>query len=140
MFWQAPALHTALFVLLLLAVAEALARVCSPLRRLGLPASIVAGSLGLALGPDILAMLPLDRSVLELAVYHGLGLIFIALGLQTARGESAGPDARAMGFAIPTMIALQTVIGLGLSVTRFLSAPLVTLWSKRTERLSPSLF
>jgi hypothetical protein len=32
------------------------------------------------------------------------------------------------------------VIGAGLSVTRFLRAPLVTLLSKRVDRLSPSLF
>ncbi|MFT4621506.1 MAG: ESS family glutamate:Na+ symporter [Myxococcota bacterium] len=112
-FWQVPAVQTVLVVLLLLGAAEALMRLAPPLRRIGIPASIIGGTLGLLAGPDIAGWLPLDRSVLELGVYHGLAIVFIAIGLQSPKGGTAGPDARSMGFAIPTMVALQTVIGLG---------------------------
>lgn len=82
-----------------------------------MPGSILAGCLGLALGPSALDLLPLHVGVLEAGVYHGLAIVFIAVGLQAPPASADGgrkpaKSARSMAFAITTMVALQTLIGL----------------------------
>ncbi len=117
-FWQNDLVTTGLLLALLLVVAEALCGVIPPLRRLGIPASILAGVLGLLLGPEVVALLPLSTDVLESGVYHALGIVFIALSLQAPRkaadGTKASSSGRSMAFGITAMVALQTVIGLAL--------------------------
>jgi ESS family glutamate:Na+ symporter len=107
--WQSPLVVTPLFLGLLLAVGNLVSR------RVPIPASIVAGALGLLLGPAVLAVIPFDLPMLELGVYHALGLVFICLGLKR---PSTGPqgEAASMGVAIGVMVALQTVIGLALAL------------------------
>lgn len=87
-----------------------------PLRRLGVPTSILAGVLGLLLGPELAGLLPLSTEVLEAGVYHALGIVFIALSLQSPRRQEGGGAARhsgrSMAFAITFMVALQTAVGL----------------------------
>jgi ESS family glutamate:Na+ symporter len=102
---------TGLSLLALLAVAEGIRAAVPLLRTYGLPASILAGVLGLALGPGVLGLLPADPDVLRTGVYHALGVVFIALTLQApAPGKSA--SGRSMAFGITALIALQTALGL----------------------------
>mgnify|MGYP000220801082 CR=1 FL=1 len=112
-FWESPALITALVIAGLLALAEAL-RGVPAVRRTAVPACILAGILGLVLGPDVADVLPVDRSILESVVYHGLAIVFIAVALQSPPQSTAGLGAsvKAFSFAIPVMITLQTAVGL----------------------------
>ncbi|MBX2802074.1 MAG: hypothetical protein KTR31_30615 [Myxococcales bacterium] len=109
-YWDAPLVGTAVAVGVLLAIGSAVRRAVP------IPASIVAGLLGLALGPSAMAWLPLDVAVLEAAVYHALALVFIALGLQRPSHGTLTGEARAMGFGITTIVTLQTCVGLALAM------------------------
>ena len=114
-YWQNGVVSTALTLAALLGVAEVLRRLVAPMRTLGIPASIVAGCFGLVLGPALLDVLPLDRGVLEGVVYHGLAIVFIAVGLQspdTSKGQVASA-VKSFTFGIPFMQAMQFCIGLG---------------------------
>lgn len=117
-FWQHDLVTTGLLLALLLVLAEGLAGLLPPLRRLGVPTSILAGVLGLLLGPELMGLLPLSTEVLEAGVYHALGIVFIALSLQSPRRQQGGGAARhsgrSMAFGITFMVALQTVVGLAL--------------------------
>lgn len=115
-FWTGPVVRTAMSLLLLLGAAELLRRVVPGLKGLGIPSCILAGLLGLALGPNAAALLPFEVAVLESLVYHALAVVFIAVGLQPAEAVRGpvGPGVRSFTFAIPLMQSLQIAIGLGL--------------------------
>ncbi len=110
-FWSNSFVFTALTLVTLLAVAEFIRALIAPLRRFGLPASIIAGTLGLGLGPSGLDALPVDLSILRAGVYHALGIVFIALSLQ-APAQGMGGGGKSMAFGITTMVCMQTVLGL----------------------------
>jgi glutamate:Na+ symporter, ESS family len=115
-FWDQPVVVTSLSLVVLLLLAESLRRVLPGMGRLGLPGSIVAGIFGLVLGPQVVGVVPLDRQVLEILVYHGLAVVFIAIGLEPRerlKGHLAS-GVRSFAFAIPATMALQAAIGLGL--------------------------
>lgn len=107
-FWTPPAVVTVLGLVGLLGLGELLRRVVPGLRALALPACILAGLLGLPLRDR----LGLDVATLELVVYHGLAVVFIALALLPYSGAAAGPGARSLSFGIPFMQALQIAVGL----------------------------
>ncbi|NOY27590.1 MAG: hypothetical protein GXP62_17130, partial [Oligoflexia bacterium] len=113
-FWESGAAMTALIVLGLLLGTALCARAFPALRRVGLPLAIVAGAVGLLLGDQGLGLFTLQTDLLESVVYHGLAIVFIAVGLAapSAGGRTAG--SRAMAFAIVAMMSTQAVVGLGL--------------------------
>ncbi|MBW2253959.1 MAG: hypothetical protein JRI25_05105 [Deltaproteobacteria bacterium] len=111
LYWQSGTVFTLLLLAVLLLLGSLLTRV-GPLGRLGIPVSIVAGVLGLALGPDVVGFLPLDRDLLELVVYHGLGIVFIAVTLMDPPAGRRGGGALSIAFAVPFMGSLQGLTGL----------------------------
>lgn len=113
-FWESGAAMTAIIVLGLLLGTALAARALPALRRVGLPLAIVAGALGLLLGQQGLGLFVLQTDLLESVVYHGLAIVFIAVGLAapSAGGRTAG--SRSMAFGIVAMMSTQAVIGLGL--------------------------
>lgn len=113
-FWESGAALTCLVLLSLLMGAELLARLLPPLRRLGVPLALLAGTLGLALGDQGAGLFALDVPLLESLVYHGLAIVFIAVGLRSPSTGGGTAGARSMAFAIVTMFASQAFIGLGL--------------------------
>lgn len=113
-YWQSGAVHTLLVLLCLLLGAALVARLLPPLRRSGVPLSLLAGGGGLALGAQGLGWFALDVDLLEALVYHGLALVFIAVGLQAPSEGARTGGARAMGFAIVAMMSSQALLGLGL--------------------------
>lgn len=115
-FWTAPVVPTLLVLALLLGVAEGLRRALPPLGRAPLPSAILAGTLGLALGPSAAGVLPVDVGVLEGLVYHGLALVFIAVSLEAPAADARPASGASMGFAITAMFTAQMAIGLGLVV------------------------
>ena len=117
-FWQSPLVATLVTLAGLLALGGVLRSRIPALRRLAVPACILAGLLGLALGPDGADVLPVDRGTLESLVYHGLGIVFIAVALQSPPkgGGAVGPGAKAFSFGIPVMVSLQAAVGLAVVV------------------------
>jgi ESS family glutamate:Na+ symporter len=115
-YWQSGAALTGLIIVVLLLGCELLARVFPRLRQLGLPLAIVAGTLGLLLGDQALGLFSLDTELLESLVYHGLAIVFIAVGLRApAQGRSQGSVG--MAFAIVLIFATQALIGLAVVLT-----------------------
>ena len=131
--WEQTALVTALCVAGAFAVAEVIRRAVPALSRLGLPGSILAGCLALAAGPQWLEWLPVDQSVLELVVYHGLALVFIAVALtppdDRPEGEAAASGGLSMAFAIVSMVTLQTIAGV----------LIVLCWGLLTDAIHPGM-
>ncbi len=110
--WNAGIVVNLLAMAVLLALAAGLRNRMGPLRRLRIPDCIIAGSIGLTLGPSALDVLPLSVPDLELFVYHGFALVFIAVGLQRAAEGTRPGGARSVAVAIPTLAILQVTIGL----------------------------
>jgi ESS family glutamate:Na+ symporter len=113
-YWQSGAALTGLIIVVLLVGCELLARGFPRLRRLGLPLAIVAGSLGLLLGDQALGLFSLDAELLEALVYHGLAIVFIAVGLRSPSQGGRTAGARGMAFAIVLIFATQALVGLGI--------------------------
>jgi len=113
-FWENGVVRTVLLLAVLLAVAEIVRGLAEPLRRIGLPASIIAGAIGLVVGPGLMGWLPMDGEVLKTGVYHALGIVFIAVSLQTPAEGAGGGGGKAMAFGITVMAAVQTIVGLGI--------------------------
>lgn len=110
--WTPGIVVNLLALAVLLALAAGLRNRIGPLRRLGIPDCIIAGTIGLALGPSALDVVPMSVPDLEMLVYHGFALVFIAVGLQrTAPGTQPG-GARSIAIAIPTLMVIQVAIGL----------------------------
>lgn len=110
--WNAGIVVNLLVVAVLLALAAGLRNRIGPLRRLGIPDCIVAGAIGLTLGPSAADVLPVSVPDLELLVYHGFALVFIAVGLQRTSPGARPGGARSVAVAIPTIAVLQVTLGL----------------------------
>ena len=110
-FWQSGRVITVLMLAVLLMIGTGLRRI-GPIGRLGIPASIIGGILGLLLGEGLFAVLPMDSGTLEGIVYHGLAIVFIAVSLQTPRraGRTGGAVSFALGIAF--FLNFQAIIGL----------------------------
>ncbi len=111
-YWQSGTALTFTLVLVVLALGAVLRHAVPALARIGLPTSILGGVIGLALGPSAAGLLPMNVESLESLVYHGLALVFIAVGLQTPRKGSGAAGAISFSFGFPLLIALQMLIGL----------------------------
>ena len=110
--WNAGIVVNLLVVAVLLALAAGLRNRIGPLRRLGIPDCIVAGSIGVTLGPSALDVLPMSVPDLELLVYHGFALVFIAVGLQRTSPGARPGGAHSVAVAIATLAVLQVVVSL----------------------------
>ena len=119
-FFTDPIILTVLFLGVLFLIAGILRQLITPLRNYGIPSSIIAGVCGLLLCNLAVSILPLSieelKNVLKMIVYHGLALVFIAIGLQQPPKTATSPDAVSMGFAIGSMAALQGLIGISVTV------------------------
>jgi ESS family glutamate:Na+ symporter len=89
-FWSASIVADGLTIVALLAVATLLSRTSRWVRRVGVPDAIVAGILGMLLGPSALDVLPSSTDGLELVIYHAFAVVFIAVGLQCSSRSRAG--------------------------------------------------
>ena len=110
-FWESGQVLTFLLIALLL-ITGRLLRQLGPLGRIGLPASILGGCLGLLLGEGALDVLPLDQGTLESVVYHGLAIVFIAVSLQTPTEKGRPGGAISFAFGIPLFLGVQAIIGM----------------------------
>ena len=111
-FWAGGYVQDVLIVISLLAVAAGLRRLVPPLNRLGMPDALVAGLLGMVLGPAALGLLPLSSLRLETVVYHALALVFISVSLQSPPSGERSQATRSLMFAIPAIASLQGIVGI----------------------------
>lgn len=110
-FWRSPLLVNLLSLAALLAIAGVLRARIGVLRRLAIPDGIVAGALGLVVGPNLLGWLPTSSRELEPVVYHGFAVVFIAVGLQAAPRARITESARSLSFALIAMAVVQSILG-----------------------------
>ncbi|PRQ04553.1 hypothetical protein ENSA5_06770 [Enhygromyxa salina] len=111
-YWGGGYVQDLLIIISLIAVAAALRRMIGPVQRLGMPDALIAGALAVVLGPAVLGLLPFSAAHLEVIVYHGLALVFIAVSLQAPPPGKPSGTARSIAFAIPAIATLQGVVGL----------------------------
>lgn len=78
---------TLMWMIIFLAVATIIKSKSKFLRRHFVPAALLAGFMGLLLGPEVTNLITFDTSVLEKLVYHLSALGFIALTLKTTKSN-----------------------------------------------------
>lgn len=101
-------------LLSLLMVVSAILKARIPLlRRIIVPTSMVAGILGLLVGPEVLGWLGFDIDRLGQLVYHLMAIGFIALSLKE-RKVSNSPAVMKSGMLIVSTYLLQGLSGFGL--------------------------
>lgn len=83
--------------------------------RFFIPNAIIAGFLGLILGPQVLNLIPFDADHLGNIVYHLMSVAFISLALKD-RNREKNKDIVNTGFFIVSGYVLQGIIGFGLSL------------------------
>ena len=77
-----------------------------------IPSSLIAGFLGLILGPELLKILDFQTDRMGLYLYHLLAILFISIGLQkTERKKTRG--ALHVGFMFVMSYLVQISIGIG---------------------------
>ncbi len=111
-FWQQSGIVQLLMIAGLLLLAAGIRRIVQRFWDIVMPDSMVAGIIGLILGPSLLAVLPFDTDFLEKVVYHALAIVFIAIGLQTPVKAKATGNARSMAIGIPLLAMIQGAVGL----------------------------
>lgn len=112
-YWAGGYVQDLLVIISLIAVAAVLRRVLGPLQRLGMPDALVAGVLGMILGPAVLGLLPFSAEHLETVIYHGLALVFITMSLQSPPGGKRSRTSLSISFMVMTVTAIQGLLGLG---------------------------
>jgi ESS family glutamate:Na+ symporter len=111
-YWNFGFLMTLLWVSAILLACGLIRRVFPGYAKLGMPDCMLAGVLGLVLGPQVIGVASLAVADLEAIVYHGLALLFLFVGLQTPPPASAVGGARSIAIAIPFTAVMQGIIGL----------------------------
>ena len=110
-FWEGVIVWQVLLVAMLLWLGDLVGRSVPGLSRLAIPSALIGGCMGLAMGPDVLGLLPLDRATLESGVYHGLGVLFITVGLGALDGRAVGRGFRSWSRAVPLVGGVQMLVG-----------------------------
>jgi len=115
-FWDGHPLVDLLLLATLLWAVSSARRSWGPLKDAPIPDAIGAGVVGFLLGPAGLGVIPFNQATLEVFVYHGLAIVFIAVALKAPPPGSAGEGIRTMAVAIPTMAVIQGILGLSLAL------------------------
>lgn len=111
-FWDHLDPKTLVFVCALLLLTRGLLVAVPALKKAALPAAIVAGLLGLAVGPGVLDVVAFETRTLETVVYHCLGLLYVCLTLQAPPKGVRLPGARSFSYGVPVLILSQGALGL----------------------------
>ena len=77
-----------------------------------IPSSLIAGFLGLLLGPELLKVLDFQTDRMGLYLYHILAILFICIGLQKTKKEKSR-GALHVGFLFVMSYLVQISIGIG---------------------------
>ena len=77
-----------------------------------IPSSLIAGFLGLLMGPELLGVLDFTTDRMGLYLYHLLAILFISIGLQKPEGKKSR-GALHVGFLFIMSYLVQIIIGIG---------------------------
>ncbi|MFT4604183.1 MAG: ESS family glutamate:Na+ symporter [Rhodothermales bacterium] len=94
-------------------VATLLRRYVPLLQRYLIPNALVAGAIGLVLGPELIDLVPISIERMGSYVYHLLALTFICVGLRSTPGKRSFA-AFHLGFMQIMCMLLQAMIGLSI--------------------------
>ncbi len=100
---------------LFLGTATYLKRTFSIFRKYLIPDAIIAGFIGLLLGPEVLKIVQLNPDRLGTLIYHLMAIGFIALSLKDRRREK-GRDVVNTGMYIVSTYLIQGILGFGISL------------------------
>ncbi len=104
-----------LFLSLFLAMATFLKKYFKLLNKLLIPTSIVAGFIGLLLGPEVLGFVPINALNLEKIVYHLMAIGFIALTLKERNHKTNSSNVKT-GLIIVATYIVQGITGFCISL------------------------
>ncbi len=104
-----------LVISLFLGLATYIKRSFKFFKKFFIPNAIIAGFIGLLLGPQLLNLVPFDSSRLGTIIYHLMSIGFIALALKD-RTTKKNKDIVNTGIIIVNGYVLQGIIGFGLSL------------------------
>lgn len=107
-----------LFLSLFLGIAQYLKRTFKFFQKYLIPTSIIAGFIGMFLGPEFLNLTPFDSDRLGTIIYHLMSIGFIALTLKE-RNRDTGKNVVNTGFFIVSTYLIQGIIGFALSLLLF---------------------
>ena len=80
-------------------------------QRFLIPSALIAGFLGLLLGPELLSLFPIDTLRMGVYLYHLLALAFIGIGLM-GTGKKRSSGALHFGFMFILSYLIQILVGL----------------------------
>ncbi|MBR2806404.1 MAG: hypothetical protein IKE18_06460, partial [Oscillospiraceae bacterium] len=124
-FWDAPVWSFVVTLTELLAammVAHILIQVVPLIKKMMIPSSVLGGFLILFVNfiYKLITGSPfLERSILEILTYHGLGLGFVAMALQTTKkavGKKRSRDVFNTSCIVVSSYLIQAVVGIGITV------------------------
>lgn len=104
------------FLSLFLGMATYLKQAVKFFRTYLVPVSIIAGFVGLILGPEVLKIVPLDANRLGTIIYHLMAVGFIAMALKDRGRKNSGKEMFNTGAYIVSTYVLQGIIGFGLTL------------------------
>ena len=100
------------YIAILIIAAAILKATFKSLQKWILPTAIIAGFLGLFLGPEFLNLLPFNPDNLSNLVYHLMGIGFIAMSLKQ-REVANHPSTLNSGMLIVSTYLIQGIVGFG---------------------------
>ncbi len=103
---------------ILLGIGTFLKRMIPLFKKYLIPVSIIAGFLGLILGPEVLNIIQFNLKDLENLVYHLMAIGFISLALKD-RPIRKGNDLLQTSFYIVSTYLIQGILGFGISLILF---------------------
>jgi len=112
MFWDL--IDDFVYITIFFAIAIILKKYIPGLKRFIIPNSILAGFIGLILGPNVLGIIPLNAEGLGQIIYHLMAIGFIALSLRSMKKDKK-VNALNAGVIIVSTYLFQGVLGLLMS-------------------------
>jgi len=96
-------------------IANVINKKVKALRKVIIPTAIIAGFVGLFLGPEFLGWAPVETEILGMMVYHLMAIGFIALSLKT-RDRKRTRNIVSSGIYIVSTYLVQGILGFGLGL------------------------
>ncbi|MTI46624.1 sodium/glutamate symporter [Sporosalibacterium faouarense] len=89
------------------------------LKKFIIPTSVIAGFIGLILGPEILKIIPFDGERFGTIVYHLMAIGFIAISLKDRNTKKKSKTILNSGIHIVTTYLVQGIVGFGIALILF---------------------